>query len=96
MKALSGACVTRADAHGVELAVDGGASFSVQVLEAALVRVRYRPATGYKEPRTWAIAPQAGHDVAWAGRSRDDLGGFSCPAAALTHDGAQVTLATEA
>ncbi len=96
MKALSGACVTRADAHGVELAVGGGASFSVQVLEAALVRVRYRPAIGYKEPRTWAIAPQAGHDVAWAGRSRDDLGGFSCPAAALTHDGAQVTLATEA
>ena len=96
MKSLTGAHVTHADEHGVDLALDGGATFSVQVLETAMVRVRYMPAAGYKEPRTWAIAPEPGHDVPWHGRARDDLGGFSCPAARLTRRDAQVTLDTGA
>ena len=96
MKPLAGAHITQADAHGVAMLLDSGGSFSVQVLEAALVRVRYQPAAGYKEPRTWAIAPQMGQDVPWQGRARDDLSGFSRPAAALTRDGTHITLATGA
>ena len=96
MKTLGPAHITHADGHGVVLAVEGGGTFSVQVLEASLVRVRYAPAAGYKEPRTWAIAPQAGHDVPWRGRARDDVSGFSCPAATLTRADAHTTLATGA
>ena len=94
MKALSGAHVARADGHGIDLHLAGGAGFQVQVLEPSLVRVRYRPATGYKESRTWAIAPQPGQDVPWQGRRRDDLQGFSCPSAQLTQTPDSVTLHT--
>ena len=59
MKALTGARVAHADGHGVGLSLADGATFSVQVLEPSLMRVRYRPASGYKEGRTWAIAPAA-------------------------------------
>ena len=96
MKTLSGAHLTRADEHGIDLALDGGATFSVQVLEASMVRVRYKPAAGYREPRTWAIAPAPSGDVPWHGRARDDLSGFGCPAARLTRRDAQVTLDTGA
>ena len=96
MKPFGPAHVTRADGHGISLALEGGGTFSVQVLEPSLVRVRYQPAAGYKEPRTWAIAPQPGHDVPWRGRARDDVSGFSCPAATLTRQDAHLTLATDA
>ncbi len=84
--------------HGLTLALAGSAgeaSFQVQALEPGLVRVRIKPAAGYKEPRTWAIAPTPGEDVAWQGRTRDELHGFSCPPTAVTQgtDGG-LTLAT--
>ena len=92
MKKLGTAQLVSATAHGIELSLPDGAAFSVQVLEDQLVRVRLRPAGGYREPRTWAIAPSTGRDVAWEGRARDDLSGFSCPAAQVqTHNG-EVTL----
>ena len=94
MKALTGARVAHADGHGVGLSLADGATFSVQVLEPSLMRVRYRPASGYKEGRTWAIAPGSGQDVPWAGRARDDLLGFSCPAATLTRSAEEVRLDT--
>ena len=94
MKALAGVRVAHADGHGVGLALADGASFSVQVLEPTLMRVRLRPAAGYKEGRTWAIAPGSGQDVPWAGRARDDLQGFSCPAATLTQNADEVRLDT--
>lgn len=96
MQKLGTARLASADEHGIALALDGGGSFSVQVLEHALFRVRYRPAGGYREPRTWAIAPQPGQDVAWEGRARDDLAGFSCPAAALRERAGLLTLRTDA
>jgi len=74
----------------------GGARLSVDILEPALARVRLRPKGGYREPRTWAIAPQAGQDVPWHGRNRDDRSGFSCPQAQVTHTEGKVTLRTEA
>ena len=80
--------------HGVDLTLEGGARFSIQVLEPSMFRVRYKPAAGYREPRTWAIAPQPGQDVEWAGRKRDDIGGFGCPGAQLVEQNGQVRLST--
>ena len=81
MKPLPAAIIASHDEHGVGIALEGGASLDVRVLEPSLLRVTLRPAAGYREPRTWAIAPTAGQDVAWSGRERDDLTGFSRPAA---------------
>ncbi len=94
MNVLSGARVAKTNDRGVDLTLDGGASFSVQALESTLFRVRYQPAGGYREPRTWAIAPVAGHDVAWQGRARDDLAGFSCPPVKISQDTDEITLST--
>lgn len=96
MKTFGRARVTQAHEHGVDLSIEGGAGFSIQVLESAMVRVRCKPASGYREPRTWAIAPQAGEDVAWSGRQRDDTGGFSRPGARVIEQAGEVTLRTSA
>ncbi|MEO8316238.1 MAG: TIM-barrel domain-containing protein, partial [Pseudomonadota bacterium] len=94
MKTLGLARFADVHKHGIELALAGGASFAIQVLEPSMVRVRYIPATGYREPRTWAIAPAAGQDVAWSGRQRDDLDGFSRPAAQFTQSNGKAQLTT--
>ncbi len=96
MKTLGLARLADVNPHGIKLALAGGASFEVQVLEPSMVRVRYQPATGYREPRTWAIAPTAGQDVAWRGRPRDELGGFSQPAAQITQADGKAQLTTTA
>ncbi len=96
MNVFSGAGATQAHDHGFDLPLKNGASFSLQVLEPTLVRVRWRPAGGYREPRTWAIAPVAGQDVAWQGRARDDLAGFSCPKVSTVQSGDGLTLHTGA
>jgi alpha-glucosidase len=104
MKALRAAGAAQADSHGITLALDSGARFTVELLEADLARVRITPAGGYREPRTWAIAPVVGEDVAWHGRARDDRGGFTCPpgrvtqvdgGAGLQTDTLQLALTTE-
>ena len=81
MKSLGPARLDSADAHGVTLALEDGGRFSVELLEPTMARLRLKPATGWKEPRTWAIAPQPGPDVHWEGRLRDDRSGFSMPGA---------------
>ena len=96
MKVFSGAGVARAHELGVDVALEGGASFHIQALEPTMVRVRCLPAGGYREPRTWAIAPSAGQDVAWHGRARDDLAGFSCPPVEITQAGDALSLHTGA
>ena len=60
MKTLQPQGPARADAHGMTIALHGGARLQLEILEPALARVRLQPADGYREPRTWAIAPQAG------------------------------------
>jgi alpha-glucosidase len=52
-------------------------------LSDTMARVTWNPKAGYREPRTWSIAPVAGQDVPWQGRERDDLSGFQRPA--VTH-----------
>ena len=95
MKTLPSASIASATGHAVDLALEGGGRFSIAVLEPSMVRVRWLPAGGYKEPRTWAIAPEPGKDVAWGGRVRDDPSGFSHPDAQLTRQPGQVTLRTD-
>ena len=94
MKVLQGAQNASLDAHSISLPLQNGAVFRVEVLEPSLVRVRIRPPTGYLEPRTWAICPEPGKDVAWTGRLRDALTGFSRPAAHMTKDDGRLTLST--
>jgi alpha-glucosidase len=66
----------------------GGGDITMRFLAPALARVTVRPAAGFKEPRTWAIAPiadtalptgSATQDVAWEGRARESLAGFDLP-----------------
>lgn len=96
MKALRAAGAPQADEHGIALALDNGAQLVVQILEADIARVRIVPANGYREPRTWAIAPVPGQDVPWQGRARDDRGGFTCPAAQYTLTDGGIRLQTDA
>ena len=96
MNVWSSAQVAKTHDFGIDLSLEGGKRFSIQALEATLFRVRCQPAGGYREPRTWAIAPIAGQDVAWAGRARDDLTGFSCPPLKTTRAGDTLTLDTGA
>ncbi|HSB90183.1 MAG TPA: hypothetical protein VLD63_09180, partial [Anaerolineales bacterium] len=69
--------------------LDDGAEMSVRFLSPTMARVTLRPQGGWREPRTWAIAPLAGsagpggsssRDVPWQGRAREDLAGFERPA----------------
>jgi alpha-glucosidase len=72
-----------------------GGSLTVRLLGGSLARVTLKPAQGFKEPRTWAIAPLPSmpgaeglkaassspltHDVPWQGRERESLEGFDLP-----------------
>ncbi|MEO6624076.1 MAG: TIM-barrel domain-containing protein [Burkholderiaceae bacterium] len=76
MKAIGPARLAATHSRGASLSLPEGATLDIEFLEPTMARVRYRPASGYREPRTWAIAPQPGLDVPWHGRARDDLGGF--------------------
>ncbi len=95
MKALRATGAPQVDAHGMSLDLDGGARLCVEILEPDLARVRIVPAEGYREPRTWAIAPVAGEDVYWHGRARDDRSGFACPAADVAQTDTGVSLRTD-
>lgn len=57
---------------------DGG-SLQLVFLGPTLARVSWVPATGYREPRTWAIVGHNGDDVPWEGRTRSSLEGFQRP-----------------
>jgi alpha-glucosidase len=56
--------------------VDGG-EFSVQFLGESLARVTLKPASGFKEPHTWAICPEAALDVPWEGSPRENISSFA-------------------
>ena len=77
MKSIASVRLADTHASGLTLAVSDGSSVGIEFLEPTLARVRWRPVGGYREPRTWAIAPR--EDVPWEGRPRDDRSGFSLP-----------------
>ncbi len=87
------------DTQGVEISQLDSSLFTLRVLEANVFRVTHKPASGYKEPRTWAIAPVQDtktSDVPWEGRERDSLQGFSCPTALVSQTSSSATLKTSA
>jgi alpha-glucosidase len=57
---------------------DGG-SLQLVFLSPTLARLTWLPADGFRQARTWAIAPQPGTDVPWGGRPRERVDGFSRP-----------------
>ncbi len=65
-----------ADAHA-EL-TDGG-QLRVVFLSPTLARMSWVPRAGFREPRTWSIAPEGHGDVPWEGRARESLAGFERP-----------------
>ena len=58
--------------------LDDGCEMQVRFLGETLARVSLRPAGGWREPRTWAVAPQG--QAPWEGRERESLSGFNLPA----------------
>jgi alpha-glucosidase len=84
-----------------------GHTFRARFLSDTLLRVTVTPAAGFKEPRTWAIAPlQKGAkrsyaadytaDVAWEGRARASEDGFSPPTVKIDSTDATLSLQTNA
>ena len=67
---------------------DGGA-LRLVFLSATMARLTWLPAQGFREPRTWAIAPTPGQDVPWEGRAREALDGFVRPSVQATEHGLQ-------
>lgn len=56
-------------------------------LSESMARVSWQGPQGFREPRTWAIAPVAGEDVPWQGRDRDSLEGFTRPTLSVATNG---------
>lgn len=56
-------------------------------LSETMARVSWQGPQGFREPRTWAIAPVAGEDVPWQGRDRDSLEGFTRPTLSVATNG---------
>jgi alpha-glucosidase len=63
-----------ADAHAL---LGEGGSLQLVFLSATAARVTWRPADGFRQPRTWSIAPAG--DTPWQGRPRASLEGFDRP-----------------
>lgn len=75
--------VTREERGHITLTEPLGAAVHIFVLEDDIIRVAVLPDGAWKMPSTWAIAPGL-DDVPAAGRSREDVGGFACPAYAMS------------
>ena len=65
------------DAHA---ALADGGQLRVVFLSDTMARLSWVPRDGFREPRTWSIAPEGHGDVPWEGRARDSLAGFERPA----------------
>lgn len=58
------------DAHA---ALADGGQLRVVFLSDTMARLSWVPRDGFREPRTWSIAPEGHGDVPWEGRARDSL-----------------------
>jgi alpha-glucosidase len=65
-------------ADAVAPLTDGG-QLQVSFLSPSMARVTWKPATGFREPRTWSVCPDLSKDVPLTGRARDTLEGFARP-----------------
>ncbi|MFM2074392.1 MAG: hypothetical protein RJB34_697 [Pseudomonadota bacterium] len=65
-----------ADAHAD---LRGGGQLRVVFLSETMARLSWVPPGGFREPRTWSVAPLGHGDVPWSGRARESLDGFVRP-----------------
>lgn len=73
--------------------INGGGQLQMSFLSPSMARVTWKPATGFREPRTWSVCPDLSKDVPLGGRARDTLDGFARPA--LQVDAPDAVLKTE-
>jgi alpha-glucosidase len=95
MKALTTARWRGRDGIYAVFDLDFGIDIRVGILDAGIGRILMRRGGAYRLDRTWSIAAD-GKDPPYAGRSRDDLGGFACPTATLSERDGVVELASPA
>jgi alpha-glucosidase len=82
---------TQADATAT---LDDGGQMRVVFLSQTMARVTWAAGQGFREPRTWSVAPLPAAHMPWEGRARESLDGFQRPR--VTVDLAQGKLATSA
>lgn len=71
-----------AQPHGAAIQLNQHGHMQVRFLSDSMARVTVKPKDGFKEPKTWSIAPstsQQTQDVPWQGRDREDLSAFTPP-----------------
>ena len=85
--------ITHREPGRIRLESPEGHVAHVFVLEDDVVRVMVLPGGALRFPRTWAIAPGA-EDVAYEGRDRFDLAGFTLPEFRVDEDAGTLCLTT--
>ncbi len=85
-------------AQGADIRLQQHGQMRLRFLSDSMARVTVKPATGYREPHTWAISPLStaseNSEAPWQGRSRDDLSGFATPTVQHQQHEALQTLST--
>ena len=85
-------------AQGADIGLQQHGQMRLRFLSDSMARVTVKPATGYREPHTWAISPLStaseNSEAPWQGRSRDDLSGFTSPTVQHQQHEALQTLST--
>ena len=61
---------------GAHTILEDSSRFELRFLTTSIIRVCLIPATGFREPRTWAVTSNGDSDVDWNGRNRGDWSGF--------------------
>jgi alpha-glucosidase len=67
-----------ASADATAALADGG-QLRVAFLSPTMARVTWAAGAGFREPRTWSVAPLPAADMPWEGRERASLEGFQRP-----------------
>lgn len=73
-----------APAADAQALLSDGGTLRLAFLSPTMARLSWVPASGFREPRTWSIAPIAGQDVPWQGRARESMEGFERPRLSCT------------
>ena len=84
--AAAWALTPQGPAADAQAALADGGQLRVVFLSETMARLSWVPREGFREPRTWSIAPEGHGDVPWEGRARDSLAGFERPPVTVTGD----------